>query len=55
MTNINRELEILKYRVNRNKEILHNWKTFEISQKKIEKLENKIARDEQIINNLENS
>jgi hypothetical protein len=55
MTNKERELEILRYRVNKNKEILANWKTFDISPKKVEKLENKIAREEQTISKLENS
>jgi peptidoglycan hydrolase CwlO-like protein len=55
MTDINRELEILRYRVEENKKIRDNWIKFNISQKKINKLEEKIARDEEQITILENS
>lgn len=53
--NKERELEILRYRVEEHKRILNNWIAQDISPKKIEKMENKIAREEQAITDLENS
>lgn len=41
-----KNIEMITRKINKNKELLKNWKKFGISDRKISKLEDKIARDE---------
>lgn len=49
-----REIEILEYKIANNKRILENWIRFDVSERKIQKMEAKIAREEEALANLKN-
>jgi len=55
MASKERKLEILKYKLDESKKLLNNWIHYDISEKKIEKLKNKISRYENEIAEIENS
>lgn len=52
--NKEKNIELLNRRIIRDKELLMNWKTNNISERKITKLETKIAREEAELTELEN-
>lgn len=55
MTNKQRKLEILNYKLKKAKELINNWKFYGVSEKKINKMERKKIKYENQIADIENS